>query len=170
MTHRIWFAFSVMSLFFLGHLPGARAADRVTIGYIENILLYPGAMPFQVKIDTGAKTSSIDVREISEFERDNSQWVRFTIANNEGRTATLERPVFRTVKVRRADTAKQTRLVVKLGICLGGYFKNAQVNLNKRAAMSYRMLIGRSFLADKFFIDSSAKKLTSPDCPEAPRK
>ncbi|MDA0305846.1 MAG: RimK/LysX family protein [Proteobacteria bacterium] len=142
----------------------------MTIGYIESILLYPGAVPFQVKIDTGAKTSSIDVRDPVVFERESREWVRFNIKNKNGDSISIERPVVRKPKVRRSGTAKQVRYVVKLGVCLGEHFKEAEVNLNDRTGMSYKMLIGRLFLSDRFLVDSSKKNLTKPNCPEAPQR
>jgi len=148
----------------------AVAKERQIIGYIEKVRVFPGNIILQAKIDTGAKTSSIDVRNPIVFDRNGEEWVRFTIRDNDGQTTTFERPVIRTSKVRRSGTAKQIRYVVRLGVCFNGYFKQAEFNLNNRFGMSYRMLIGRLFLADKFLVDASAKNLTKPNCPEAPER
>jgi len=150
--------------------PHVHADDRQIVGYIEDVRIFPGDVLFRAKVDTGAKTSSIDVRDLTKFERDNAEWVRFTITNKKSRSVTFERPIFRNSKVRRSGTEKQVRYVVRLGVCLDGYFKEAEVNLNDRAGMSYRMLIGRGFLADRFLVDPLAKNLTTPDCRETPGK
>ncbi|MBC8339494.1 MAG: ATP-dependent zinc protease [Alphaproteobacteria bacterium] len=148
----------------------ANGAERQVVGYIEEVRIFPGDLHFMAKVDTGARTSSIDVRDPLVFERDGREWVRFSINNKDGETVSLERPVVRTPKVRRSGTAKQVRYVVRLGICLGNYFKNADVNLNDRTGMSYKLLIGRLFLSDQFFVDSSKKNLTKPNCPEATQR
>jgi len=149
---------------------GANGAERQVVGYIEEVRIFPGDIPFMAKADTGARTSSIDVDDPVMFERDGREWVRFSINNKDGKPVSLERLVVRKPKVRRSGTAKQVRYVVRLGICLGNYFKNAEVNLNDRTGMSYKILIGRLFLSDQFLVDSSKKNLTTPNCPEAPQR
>ena len=146
------------------------AAERQTVGYIEDVLLFPGHIPFRAKIDSGAHTSSLDVADIREFQRDGKTWVRFQLATEDGRSLSLERPVVRIAKIRRAGTTVEHRPVISLDICLGRHFADAEVNLYDREDMSYRMLIGRRFLGDRFLIDASAKNLTKPDCPGAPRR
>ncbi len=149
---------------------GANGAERKVVGYIEEVRIFPGDVYFKAKVDTGARTSSIDVRDPVVFERDGREWVRFSVNNKAGDSISVERPVVRTPKVRRSGTAKQVRYVVTLGICLGDYFKEAEVNLNDRAGMSYKILIGRLFLSDQFYVDSSKKNMTTPNCPEAPQQ
>lgn len=78
--------------------------------------------------------------------------------------------IARIARVKRSGTAIQQRYVVNLGICLGRTFAETEVNLNNRKGMSYRMLIGRRFLGDRFLIDVSRKDLAEPECPEAPMK
>lgn len=148
--------------------PGPGAAEPQTIGFIETVRVYPGDITLRAKIDSGAATSSIDVGAIEEFEHEGETWVRFRLGDGSGKGLIVERPLVRVANVRRSGTETQSRYVVHLGICLGRFYKEAQVNLNDRAGMSYRMLIGRRFLEDKFRIDASAKYLTSPQCPGAP--
>ncbi|MDA1089976.1 MAG: ATP-dependent zinc protease [Proteobacteria bacterium] len=152
---------------------GANGAERQVVGYIEEVRIYPGDLHLMAKIDSGAKTSSIDVRDQVEFEREGGKWVRFRInimakADKTIKSVIIERPVLRKTRIRRAETEKQERYVINLGICLGGYFKKAEVNLNDRTGMNYRLLLGRLFLNDHFLIDTSKKNLTKPNCPEAP--
>jgi len=149
--------------------PAAAAAERPVIGYIEGVRVYPGDAHFEAKIDSGADNSSIDVGPVEEFQRDGGNWVRFTLTDDDGRKVSVERPVARITTIRRSGTGSQKRYVVDMGVCLGGHFKEAPVNLNHRPGMKYKMLIGRSFLGDAFFIDASSKNLTKPECPGAPR-
>jgi len=149
---------------------GANGAERQVVGYIEEVRIFPGGLHLKAKIDTGAKTSSIDARGPVAFEREGREWVRFKIKSKTGESGFIERPVLRKTKIRRAETEKEERYVISLGICLGGYFKEAEVNLNNRTGMGYRLLIGRLYLGDQFLIDSSKKNLTTPNCPEAPQR
>lgn len=151
-------------------LPSPAPAERRTIGYLENVRIYPGAVAMRAKIDTGAATSSIDVGNIEEFDLGGEPWVRFRLVDRGGDGPVVERPLVRLSSVRRSGTEKQMRYVINLGICLGGLYKVAQVNINDRSGMNYRMLIGRRFLEDKFLIDASAKYLTKPTCADAPNK
>ncbi|MGH8555638.1 MAG: RimK/LysX family protein, partial [Gammaproteobacteria bacterium] len=50
-------------------LPRAAYAKEV-VGWVERIKLYPGEMILKAKIDTGAKHSSVNARNIDEFTRD----------------------------------------------------------------------------------------------------
>lgn len=150
--------------------PSPAAAERRSIGYLENVRIYPGAVAVRAKIDSGAATSSLDVGKIEEFDLGGEPWVRFRLAGRDGKGPVVERPLVRLSSVRRSGTERQIRYVINLGICLGGYYNVAQINLSDRSGMNYRMLIGRRFLEDKFLIDASAKYLTKPECADAPNK
>ena len=150
--------------------PAAPAAERQIIGHVEDVRVVAGDVTFKARIDSGAETSSLDVGDVVAFQRDGKPWVRFTAVNDAGRSLTLERPIVRTADVRRSGTATQRRYVVVIGLCLGRVFADAEVNLADRAGMTYRMLIGRRFLADRFLIDVAAADLTTPECPEAAAK
>jgi len=151
-------------------VPATSAAERQIIGHVEDVRIIPDDIVFRARIDSGAETSSLGVSELVAFQRDGKPWVRFTAADNNGRSLTLERPAVRTADVRRSGTATQRRYVVMIGFCLGRVYADAEVTLADRAGMSYRLLIGRRFLADRFLIDASAANLTTPECREAGAK
>ena len=138
--------------------------QKQIIGYVEKVYLYPGKLKFKVKIDTGAKTSSLGVNDLERFKREGEQWVRFSLSGYEGKTSFFELPIERRARIRRAEADRDVRPVVRLGICLGSTFKEAEVNLNNRKGMNYRMLIGRRFLGNHFLVDPKAKFLTKPSC------
>ena len=68
-----------------------------------------------------------------------------------------------------ADEAGQRhqRPVVELGICMGSFYRVAQVNLNSRDRMRYKLLIGRRYLKKGIILDSSKRLTTEPNCPNA---
>jgi hypothetical protein len=143
--------------------------ERRTIGYIENVVIEPGNLQVKAKIDTGAKSSSIDAINILPFQRDGKQWVRFIVVVDGDKRRYFEIPVVRTVGVRRAGAPVHRRYVVEMGICLGGIYKKTDVNLVNRKGMNYRMLIGRIFMKESFLVNPDATFLTSPSC-KVPRR
>ena len=143
------------------------AQNKVTIGRIEKIRIYPGNMAMRAKIDTGAKTSSLGCENINIFEREGTKWVRFKVTNYKGTTKMLERKVERTVIIKRHFGRKQERVVVRLGICLGTIYREAEVSLIDRSGFNYQILIGRTFLIDNHIIvDPSQKYTVQPACKE----
>lgn len=146
-----------------GQETAARAAPT-TIGYIENVVVNPGNMHITAKIDTGARSSSIDAINILPFMKDGKEWVRFTILGEDDRRRGMELPVVRKVGIKRAGAPVSRRYVVEMSICLGPIHKKAQVNLVGRNDMKYRMLIGRLFTAGDFLVDPQSMFLTRPAC------
>lgn len=140
------------------------AKDKTQIGWVENVRVYPGDIEFKAKMDTGALTSSINAKNITEFEREGETWVRFEIVNKKGISSTIELPLVREAKIKRHFGKTQNRHVVLFGICLGKLYKETQVNLVDRHGFLYAMLIGRSFLRRDFIIDPAEQFTSSPKC------
>lgn len=140
--------------------------EKEVIGWIENIMLLPGHFEMQAKVDTGAETSSVSCECHNYFERDGARWVRFSIITREGDTFALEREIVRTAKVKRHFGGVQERPVVMLGICLGGVYREAEVNIIDRSGLKYPMLIGRNFMSADYLIDPTAKFINPPHCEE----
>ena len=140
------------------------AEEKKIIGWIENVIVMPGNIQFSAKLDTGALTSSINAKNITEFDRDGKRWVKFEIVNNDKENRVIELPLVRTVKIKRHNRKSQERHVVKLGICLENIYKETEVNLVDRDGFIYKLLIGRKFIKDKFIIDPSEHHITLPDC------
>jgi hypothetical protein len=126
--------------------------DKTIIGAVENVRIIPPDMVLKARIDTGAKTTSVDARNITAFMRKGQQWVRFDcISGTKGYTITKR--VISTVQIKRHNKPPQTRFVVKMRITLGNVSRNIEVNLNNRDAYTYPVLIGRNFLRDTFIVD-----------------
>jgi len=126
--------------------------NKKIIGAEETVRLLPMDMVFKARIDTGAKTTSIDARNITLFERDGVKWVRFDCINGDKRK-TLEERVIKVVKIKRHGAKSQSRYVVKMHIVLGPVSRHIEVNLNNRERFTYPVLIGRNFLRDLFIVD-----------------
>jgi hypothetical protein len=148
-------------------LPVAAQGKQV-VGWLEKVRIYPGNLVIIAKLDTGAKNSSLNVSHVTVFERDGEQWVRFDVKSRYGKTVTIERKVERVMKIKRHGAKPEKRFAIRLGVCLGDSYKEVEVNLADRSGFLYQMLIGRSFLAGSFVVDSSAKYTTKPNCRVVP--
>jgi len=141
-----------------------QAGGKQVVGWLERVCIYPGNLVIHAKLDTGAKNSSLNASHITEFARNGEQWVRFNVTSRYGKTVTFERKVQRVAKIKRHGAEPQIRFAIRLGICLGNSYEEAEVNLVDRSDFIYQMLIGRSFLKGSVIIDPSLKYTTRPNC------
>lgn len=140
------------------------AQERGHFGWLEKVKLYPGAVMVHAKLDTGADYSSLDSAAMEEFERDGKKWVRFEVISRFGQKENIERPVVRSAWVKKRNGNHSKRNVVRLGICLGKTYMEADVNLVDRSNFTQPMLIGRNFLAGNALVDASSSYTVEPDC------
>ncbi|MDH3235557.1 MAG: RimK/LysX family protein [Alphaproteobacteria bacterium] len=144
----------------------AIAAERmITVGAAETVRIYPGGAVFKARVDTGATTSSINARKIKRFKRGGKRWVRFEVVGKQGQNIAMERPVVRTVRIKRFGQESKRRAVVRIGICMGGYYKDAQVTLQDRSRREYPVLIGRRYMTGAILVDPGREYLVKPNCP-----
>ena len=141
------------------------------IGHIENAVVLLKGLPdlaLKAKMDTGADMTSMHALNIRRYMKNGETWVRFKVKAG-GRSITFRRRLAHTVRIRRAGTGIVERPVVRIGICIAGYYRLALVNLTDRSRMSTPLLVGRRFMAPgKLAIDSSETYLGSPVCSGAP--
>ena len=140
------------------------AKEKKHIGWVENVRIFPSELQFKAKMDTGAYNSSINAKNIEEFERDGESWVRFDVVNKNKISTTLELPVVKEVTIKQHFGERQKRYAVMLGVCLGKTYKETQVSLVDREGFLYAMLIGRNFLRGKFVVDPAEQYTSSPRC------
>ena len=139
------------------------ADGLVLIGELEYVYINDAKMKLRARIDTGATTSSISAKNITKFERDGEKWVRFVIHESDGeQSKILERPVSRTVLIKRHGVESQERLVVALQIFIGPIRIKRDFSLADRSDFKYPVLIGRNVLRGKAAVDVGHKYLTSP--------
>ncbi len=148
----------------------ADEGEKSIVGHVENVQIFPEGLGLQAKIDTGADHSSLSASSIQTFLRGAKTWVRFSLTDSANRSAVIERPVLRTARIRRHGGVVEERDVLLLGICLGSVFKKVEVNIVDRGGLSYKMLIGRSFLNGDFLVDPGERFMLEPHCPDAVRQ
>jgi hypothetical protein len=120
--------------------------ERAVIGWREWVALPGfGVNSIKVKVDTGARTSSLHAWDVEEFERDGEAWVRFQI-HPEQRRETPQVEVEARLKERRhvrpSTGRRQLRPVVVTEMEIFGHRFPVELTLASRDAMGFRMLFG----------------------------
>jgi hypothetical protein len=130
--------------------------EHPLIGWREWLALpHLGLDALKAKIDTGARSSSLHVDSICEFERDGRTWLRFAVATRR-RGASLvdcEAPAFDRRDVTDSGGHITSRWFIRTAIRLAGIEWEAEINLTNRRNMLFPMLLGRSALCDRFRVD-----------------
>jgi hypothetical protein len=144
-----------------------RLKGKVVVGEVENFYLADPGMVHVARIDSGAETSSLDARNITRFERDGVNWVRFDVPlPDTDDFVTLEREISRRVKIIQASTEeKERRVVVELQFMIGNHHQQAEFTLTSREHLSHVVLVGRNILRDVMLVDVGkeyATELPSP--------
>ncbi|MBU2954389.1 RimK/LysX family protein [Marinobacter sp. F3R08] len=147
-----------------------RLRGKVIVGEVENFYLTGPELIYKARIDSGAETSSIDARNITRFERDGNNWVRFDVPVPGTDTfVTLEKEISRRVRVIQASAEEaERRVVVELQFFIGDHQQVAEFTLADRTNLTYEVLIGRNILRDVMLIDVGKEYAT--DLPESIRK
>lgn len=115
-----------------------------------------------IRIDTGAKTSSLHVDNLTPFVRDNKNWVRFDIhpdIHNVENIVSCESVVHDQRTVKSSNGTSEERYVIQTLFCLGSESWPIQITLTNRSDMSYLMLFGREGMGDKLLVDPSQEYL-----------
>lgn len=112
------------------------------------------------KLDTGAKSSSLNAYGIETFERDGAQWTRFELhpwQNSDRDAVRVELPLVDRRVVRSSTGHEEQRLVVETTLRLGSLHLPVEFTLANRDAMGLRMLIGRRALGNGVVVSSSRR-------------
>ncbi|BDY04830.1 ATP-dependent zinc protease [Ferrimonas sp. YFM] len=150
--------------------PASPIGDKMILGEVERVFVQETGMAFETRVDTGAESSSIDAQNITLFERDGKQWVRFDVSNREGdkpEPKTVEARVARIAQIKKgAADGMQERPVIMARLKLGNYVAETELNLNDRSHLDYPLLLGRKFIKDIAVVDVSRKHVQTPTEPK----
>ncbi len=125
------------------------------IGEVEPIYILPMKTPFEARIDTGAESSSIDVENVRQFERDGEKWVSFTVKNEQnGEVHRFEKKIEKTTTIKRLHKSEK-RVVVMMDVKFGDQIINANFSLANREKFEYQVLVGRNILTGRAVVDTS---------------
>ncbi|WP_062269546.1 ATP-dependent zinc protease [Endozoicomonas arenosclerae] len=139
----------------------ARFEGKLVLGFAEKGTLTEYGLEMDAKIDTGAGRSSIDARNIRNFERDGKKWVRFDLPRTSKGKVTLELPVKDTILIKRPGEESQSRPIVNMNVKVGDITQNLDISLNDRTRFEFPLLVGRDFLKDMAIADVGKKYIAT---------
>jgi hypothetical protein len=135
----------------------SRRSERTLIGWREWVLLPRlSTVPIKVKVDTGARTSTLHAFDLEVLERDGRPWAQFEvhpIQRSRLQATTVSHPVHSFKSIRSSTGHAQRRPVLRTPIRISGFQYDIDVTLTPRDEMGFRMLLGRAALHGRFLVD-----------------
>ena len=129
------------------------------IGWREWIALPGlGIKTIKVKVDSGARSSSLHAFDLKTFDRDGEQWVRFKVhplQRSREKVIDVEAPVLEFRSVKSSSGIAKMRPVIIAEVELLGEKWPVELTLASRDNMGFRMLLGREAFRGRFLVDGS---------------
>lgn len=130
------------------------------VGWRERVDLPDwGLKRVRAKIDTGARTSAIDVANIEELSDGRIRFEVVSRVRPVRRTRWVEAEAVRVSTVKPSHGETQQRYVCRTMLRVGPVEREIEISLVCRSGMLCRMLLGRTALNDAVLIDPSSKYL-----------
>lgn len=133
--------------------------EKKIVGRLETIALPElDIAELEVRVDTGAKTSSLHVDNITKYIHQGKPFVKFDLhpdIHNVNRLVQCSAAISDIRKVKSSNGVSEQRYVIKTPIKLGVDSWDIEITLTDRSDMNYLMLLGREGLGDKFLVDPS---------------
>ncbi|MCF7825199.1 MAG: RimK/LysX family protein [Candidatus Marinimicrobia bacterium] len=116
-----------------------------------------GIKSIKVKVDTGARSSSLHVYDLHEYKKDGETWARFKVHPVQRKTVItvdVDTRVLEYRRVRSSSGKASIRPVVITSIELLGESWPVELTLASRDKMGFRMLLGREAFRGRFLVDA----------------
>jgi hypothetical protein len=110
----------------------------------------------KVKVDTGARSSSLHAYDIEYEQRQGRTFVRFKVhprQRNSKLVVACRAPLHDTRTVRSSTGSAQRRPVIRTSVAIGPATWDIDLTLTSRDAMGFRMLLGREAIRRRFVVD-----------------
>lgn len=150
---RTFFFFLFLSLL-TGHVMANN--QKLVYGYVEKVTLLGKNLTLPAKLDTGAKSASLNAVDIQEIDINGIPYLRFTVPTKNG-DIQFECEYIGKVRIKaRSGEASSTnsklkvlrRPIVLMHLQLGDKARAIQVNLTNRKQFNYPLLLGRDAIKD----------------------
>ncbi len=134
-----------------------RKTELPIIGWREYVGLPGlGVKSIKVKVDSGARSSSMHAAELRLFERDGEQWVHFKVhpvQRSRAEVVEVEAKVLEFRSVKSSSGVAKMRPVIITDVELLGTVWPVELTLASRDNMGFRMLLGREAFRRRFLVD-----------------
>ncbi len=117
----------------------------------------------KARVDSGAKTSSIQANNITRFLKETEEWVRFDVnplQGNRSISITCESKIYSKRSIKSSTGIAEPRIVIKTPITLGAETFEIELTLANRDSMEFRMLLGREALSNGYLVNASETYLS----------
>ncbi|QXP73067.1 30S ribosomal protein S6--L-glutamate ligase [Tenacibaculum sp. HL-MS23] len=117
----------------------------------------------KARVDSGAKTSSIQANNITRFLKDTEEWVRFDVnplQENRSISITCESKIHSKRSIKSSTGISEPRIVIKTPITIGAETFEIELTLANRDSMEFRMLLGREALSNGYLVNASETYLS----------
>lgn len=117
-----------------------------------------GIPAVKARVDSGAKTSSLQASNIKVYLKGNREWVKFEVnplQENRSISFLCEAPLVDRRMIKSSSGISEERLVVKTAVTMGDITFEIELTLANRDTMEYRMLLGREALNNRFVVNSA---------------
>lgn len=114
------------------------------------------------RVDSGAKTSSLQARNIQRKKIKGELWVEFEVnpvEDNQSIVVEARGKVIDERKVKSSSGIVDKRYVIKTPLTIGKFTYEIELTLANRSGMDYRMLLGREALKGQFIINPESSCL-----------
>ena len=133
---------------------------KLIIGNLELCSLPQlGITELQMRVDTGAKTSSLHVDNIRRIKLKGKPHVQFDLHPDIYNLEEVVRccaPLHDTRRIKSSNGEVEQRYVIQTDFQLGDSKWPIEITLSNRHDMSYLMLLGREGMGDRILVDPSA--------------
>lgn len=130
--------------------------EKIIYGYVERVTLLGKNLSLPAKLDTGAKSASLNALDIQEIDVHGVPYLRFTVPAKTGNVV-FECEYIGKVRIKarsgevtpgHSKTATLRRPIVLMHLQLGDKARAIQVNLTDRKQFIYPLLLGRDAIKD----------------------
>ena len=133
--------------------------EKLIIGAVEICNLPDLSIAdLQVRVDTGAKTSSLHVDNIRRFRQGGKPWIKFDIhpdVYNVSSVVECSSQLHDIRTIKSSNGSSEERYVIRTKIALGEASWPIEITLSDRSDMSYMMLLGREGMGNRVLVDPS---------------